>query len=367
MKQRFAPTLLAWYDTHKRSLPWRDTRDPYRIWISEIILQQTRVAQGWAYFLRFMERFPDLDSLANASEEEVLRLWQGLGYYSRARNLHAAAKKIQSEHKSLFPIQFEQVRNLPGIGDYTAAAICSFAYDQPTAVVDGNVYRVLSRLFGIHTPIDSTAAKKEFSKLANELISLERPGDHNQAIMDFGATACTPQNPLCVQSPSACPFVQVCQAYQTGSTGLLPVKEKKTAIRHRYFHYLHLHIQEKTVLHKRTEEDIWRHLYEFPLVEAEKALTEEELRAHPQVQAWLAGCQTPRSLGKTTMPKHQLSHQSIHATFYEWELNEIPPAWQSAAEGTPFVILPEDQGDTYPMCRLMELYRSKKQNPRSSS
>lgn len=366
MKQRFAPTLLTWYDIHKRSLPWRDTQDPYRIWISEIILQQTRVAQGWAYFLRFIERFPDIETLANASEEEVLRLWQGLGYYSRARNLHAAARRIMEEFQGSFPTRLEDIRKLPGIGDYTAAAICSFAYNQPTAVVDGNVYRVLSRIFGIDTPIDSTIAKKEFSQLANELISQERPGDHNQAIMDFGATACTPQNPLCSQAENSCPFIRVCQAYKTEQVALLPVKTKKTTLKHRYFHYLHLHLEDKTILHKRMQDDIWRHLYEYPLIESESALTEEQLLEHPQVKAWLDGSRISLRLGKTIMPKHQLSHQCIHAVFFEWELNKIPPAWQNAAEGSPFTLVSQDQLDTYPMSRLMVLYRSRKLSSQSS-
>lgn len=364
MKTRFAPTLLEWYDTNKRLLPWRETRDPYRIWISEIILQQTRVAQGWAYFTRFTERFPTLESLACADEQEVLRLWQGLGYYSRARNLHAAAKQICERFGGRFPKTIEEVRSLPGIGDYTAAAICSFAYDQPTAVVDGNVYRVLSRLFGISTPIDSTLGKKTFALLADQLISHERPGDYNQAIMDFGATACTPKNPTCTDLYANCPFIGQCAAHRTGQIDQLPVKSKKNKIKTRYFHYLHLHCQDNTLLHKRTADDIWRHLYEYPMLETGQPLCAAELMQHPQIQNWFrdAGPITVRSV--TQMPKHQLSHQCIHAVFFEWEIKKIPPEWTS--DGINWLVVPESRLKDYPVSRLMEGYLAKTQNYQSS-
>ena len=229
MKQ-FAHLLLKWYAAHKRILPWRDVNDPYKIWISEIILQQTRVAQGYDYFVRFINRFPDVKSLAAAKEDEVLKLWQGLGYYSRARNLHAAARSMGG----VFPRTYEGVRALKGVGDYTAAAICSFAYNMPYAVVDGNVYRVLARVFGIDTPIDSPSGKKEFSALAQELLDKKNSGDYNQAIMDFGATCCTPQSPQC----GTCPMKRFCLAYKENLQDVLPVKSQKTKISARYFHYI---------------------------------------------------------------------------------------------------------------------------------
>ena len=230
----FSQRLLNWYDEFGRELPWRNTRDPYRLWISEIILQQTRVAQGYDYYLRFIERFPTVEILAAASQDEVMRQWEGLGYYSRARNLHTAAQQIVEQGG--FPTDYEGVRNLKGVGDYTAAAICSFAYDIPTAVVDGNVYRVLSRVFGIDTPIDSTAGKKEFGALAQELMVSQRAADYNQAIMDFGALQCTPRSPQCL----LCPMNEDCAALAEGTVESLPLKAKKIAISHRYFVYIWL-------------------------------------------------------------------------------------------------------------------------------
>ena len=232
MTHPFSQTLLDWYATHGRELPWRETTDPYRIWISEIILQQTRVAQGYDYYLRFVERFPTVEVLAAATEDEVLHRWEGLGYYSRARNLHAAAQQIVAQ--GAFPRDYAGVRALKGVGDYTAAAICSFAYGLPTAVVDGNVYRVLARYFAIDTPIDVAAGKKEFAQLADSLMVPERAADYNQAIMDFGAVQCTPRAPRCL----ICPLVETCAARQTGQVEDYPVKSKKVTVTHRYFTYI---------------------------------------------------------------------------------------------------------------------------------
>ena len=360
MKEFFAPTLLRWYDQNKRELPWRQTQDPYRIWISEIILQQTRVAQGWAYFLRFIERFPDLQTLALAQEDEVLLLWQGLGYYSRARNLYAAARIIYTQHQGHFPTPWEAVRALPGIGEYTASAICSFAYGQPTAVVDGNVYRVLGRLFGVDTPIDSTAGKKKFAQLANSLISHQRPGDYNQAIMDFGATACTPQKPVCQNQRTLCPFAERCQALALNQVDDLPVKTKKTTVKTRYFHYLHLRKEGVSWLYKRTQDDIWRHLYEFPVIESDTLLSEQEMLEHPLVREWLQSAGKIQPVQHTAMPRHQLSHQHIHATFFEWKIEKIPSEWTS--EGNSWVAVPENEPIQFPISRLMETYLAKKQN-----
>ena len=256
---RFSETLIEWYGANGRDLPWRKTSDPYRIWISEIVLQQTRVAQGMDYFRRFMERFPDVTALAEAPEDEVMRCWQGLGYYSRARNLHEAARSMNGR----FPDTYQGVRALKGVGDYTAAAICSFAYQMPYAVVDGNAYRVLARYWGIDTPIDSTEGKKLFARLAQELLDPRRPALHNQAIMDFGALQCTPQSPACRK----CPLADSCQALASGQVDRLPVKRHKTQVTERYFYYIYVRAGACTYLHKRQGADIWQNLYELPLLE----------------------------------------------------------------------------------------------------
>lgn len=310
----FSETLLDWYAENKRELPWRDTSDPYLIWISEIILQQTRVVQGTEYFLRFVHRFPDVKSLASASEDEVMKYWQGLGYYSRARNLHAAAKSMNG----VFPVTYKEVRALKGVGDYTAAAVCSFAYDMPYAVVDGNVYRVLSRYFGIDTPIDSTAGKKIFTALAEEMLPKSRPADYNQAIMDFGALQCVPQTPNCM----CCPLVDSCFALSKGRVMQLPAKQHKTKTTNRYFNYMYVRIGAYTLIHKRTENDIWKNLFELPLIEVEQDLSEEEFLACPQLYELLAGDEvfTVRSVLRNV--KHVLSHRIIYANFYEVELPE---------------------------------------------
>lgn len=228
--------LLSWFAREGRDLPWRRTRDPYRIWLSEVILQQTRVAQGLEYYLRFTERFPDIAALAAAPEDEVLKLWQGLGYYSRARNLHAAARQVMSRFGGVFPATYGEVRALPGVGDYTAAAVCSIVYDAPCAVLDGNVYRVLARLFDIGIPIDTTAGKRTFAELAQLQLDTSRPGLYNQAIMDFGALQCTPAQPRC----GDCPLAGRCLALAAGTVGVRPVKQGRAKVRDRWFNYLHV-------------------------------------------------------------------------------------------------------------------------------
>ena len=327
----FAVTLLKWYDRNKRTLPWRDVGDPYLIWLSEIILQQTRVSQGTAYYLKFAEKFPTPLSLAQASEDEVLKLWQGLGYYSRARNLHAAAKSMNGK----FPTTYEGVRALKGVGDYTAAAICSMAYQMPYAVVDGNVYRVLARVFGIETPIDSTAGKKEFTALSQKLLAKKRPGDFNQALMDFGAVFCTPQAPLCKE----CPFAKTCAAYQTNRVDELPVKAQKTKIATRYFHYIYVAQGNFTWLHKRGAGDVWQNLYELPLVET----------AGPAVDfspvKWL---KKARPVLAARAVKHVLSHRIIWADLYKVVL---PPA---ASVPPEFVRVKKTELEKYAVSRLVQ-------------
>ena len=331
----FSSVLLAWYDQNKRDLPWRQTKDPYLIWLSEIILQQTRVVQGLAYYNRFSERFPTPRALAEAPEDEVLKYWQGLGYYSRARNLHAAAKSMQGE----FPRTYEGVRALKGVGDYTAAAVCSIAYDMPYAVVDGNVYRVLARVFGMDTPIDSPAGKKQFTELAQKLLDKKRPGDYNQAIMDFGATVCTPAAPQCL----VCPLAAVCRALADGRVEQLPVKAQKTKISNRYFHYIYVKQGENTWLHKRGAGDVWQNLYEPPLVETKTA--DGDYGAAPAYRRWFG---RKRALLRVAPVKHVLSHRVIYADLSEITL---PP---SAPVPEDFMAIPVRELKKYAVSRLVQ-------------
>jgi A/G-specific adenine glycosylase len=309
----FVVTLRQWYLENRRDLPWRNTRDPYPIWLSEIILQQTRVNQGLPYYNRFLETFPTVQDLANAPQDKIMRIWQGLGYYSRARNLQTAAKEIILQHKGTFPADYPSIRALKGVGDYTAAAIASFAFNLPYPVVDGNVYRFLSRLTGDATPIDSSAGKKVFSGLANELLDQKEPGLHNQAMMEIGAMICLPSNPLC----DACPFHAACEAYINDRIRELPVKSKKTAVRDRYFHYFIFENGDSTYIRQRTAKDIWTGLYEFPLIE-----TLEPVK-NP------AGIFPGEFSGTIKISKeyrHLLSHQKLHAHFYQVKIDKKPPA-----------------------------------------
>lgn len=293
------PERQSWYAEEGRDLPWRQTKDPYRIWISEIILQQTRVAQGMDYYRRFLERFPTVEALAFAAPDEVMRQWEGLGYYSRARNLHAAAREVVEQGG--FPTDYKGVRALKGVGDYTAAAICAFAYDQPYAVVDGNVYRVLSRYLGVETPIDTTAGKREFAALAEAMLDASHPASYNQAIMDFGATVCTPRSPRC----DACPLSMACVARSEGRVEQLPVKSKKTQVSLRHFCYIIILEESAVVIHRRGEGDIWTGLYEPLLVE-----TPSKPKAADVVPRGY------RVLAQVEGLKHQLTHRTIYADAY---------------------------------------------------
>ena len=314
--ENFSRKLIDWYRENGRDLPWRRTKNPYLIWISEIILQQTRVVQGYDYYQRFVARFPDVFALAAADEDEVMKYWQGLGYYSRARNLHAAARRMAEAGG--FPVTYAGVRALKGVGEYTAAAICSFAYDMPYAVVDGNVYRVLSRWLGIDTPIDSTEGKKLFVRIADELLDCECPGLYNQAIMDFGALQCTPVAPDCL----FCPLSDSCVARLKGIASSLPVKQHKIKVANRYFNYIYVRMGAYTFIHKRSGNDIWKNLYEPPLVETDREWTEEELYASPQFREMLAGGEEPIVRLVRKGVKHVLSHRVIYANFYEVILPE---------------------------------------------
>lgn len=317
-EKEFRRRLLNWHAGQHRPLPWKETKDPYVIWLSEIILQQTRVEQGLPYFRRFVEHYPDVGALAAASLDEVLKHWQGLGYYSRARNLHATARHIAQELNGRFPDTYAAILALKGVGPYTAAAIASFAYDLPHAVVDGNVFRVLARIFGIDTPIDSTQGKKQFAELAGQLLDSARPGAYNQAIMDFGATCCTPKRPRC----EACPFQSNCRALHDGRIEALPAKSKKPAKKNRYFHYLVLRYEGDFFLRKRTGKDIWQQLFEFPLIELpHPAGRHDELVRHTDWKRWIG--EAPYQIRQVSRTFSQtLSHQHIHARFWTVELSE---------------------------------------------
>lgn len=318
---QFRRRLLAWLDDHDRELPWKGEPDPYLIWLSEIILQQTRVDQGLPYFLRFKETFPTVFELAAATEDQVFKLWEGLGYYARARNLHATAKRIVSDFGGRFPDNYADILSLKGVGPYTAAAIASFGFQLPHAVVDGNVYRVLARIWGIDTPIDSSPGKRQFQELADELLDPSKPGRYNQAIMDFGAIWCTPANPQCRD----CPFEQECQAKQTNRITDLPVKKKKIQKKDRYFHYLDFDYEALTWLSQRSARDIWQGLYEFPMVEGPRLWTEwEQVLKQVAMLDWL-GHSSYEVIQKSPPFRQTLSHQHIHAIFWKIQLSQPSP------------------------------------------
>lgn len=308
----FATTLTEWYSRHQRALPWRETQNPYAIWLSEIILQQTRVAQGLPYYLDFVSSYPTVHDLANAPEDEALRHWQGLGYYSRARNLHQTAKYISAELNGIFPDNYTDLLKLKGVGSYTAAAIASFAFKERVAVLDGNVFRVLARVFGISEDIMSPAGKRIFQELANKLVPAENPDTYNQAIMEFGAIQCTPVMPDCL----FCPLQEHCFAFRNGLVNVLPVKSKAKAARVRHFHYFVFQYQNSSFyLKKRGPNDIWQGLYDFHLLESEKKiLSLDELIAELEIT------QQDVPMPNISMPspvyKHVLSHQKVFATFY---------------------------------------------------
>ena len=332
----FAQTLLKWFETYGRELPWRETSDPYPIWLSEIILQQTQVKQGWDYWQRFMRRWPTVEDLAAATEDEVLREWQGLGYYSRARNLHYAARQIVE--RGHFPHTIEAIKQLKGVGDYTAAAIGSIAFGLPAAVVDGNVYRVLARHFGIETPINSTEGKKTFAALAQSLLPEASAGLYNQAIMDFGAIQCTPQSPKCV----VCPLQESCEALRTGKVGQLPVKEKKLKIKARHLIYIYIRCQGETAIHRRGEGDIWQGLWEPVLMEEGRRKMEE---GRGKMEEGL------RCVAKGV--KHVLTHQVLTADFYLWETATKPELPED------YIWIKEEDIDNYGIPRLVDILLNK--------
>ncbi|MGN6292185.1 MAG: A/G-specific adenine glycosylase [Chitinophagaceae bacterium] len=316
----FSTLLLKWNkEENRRKMPWKGEKDPYRIWLSEIILQQTRVEQGLDYYHRFIERFPAISDLAAAPDTAVFKLWEGLGYYSRCRNLLATARYITNERKGVFPNTYEEIKALKGIGPYTAAAISSFAYNLPHAVVDGNVFRVLSRVFGISKPIDSTEGKKYFTQLADELLDKKQPGLYNQAIMDFGAIVCKPALPLC----SSCVFNSQCEAYSQGKVNEWPVKEKKISIRKRWFYYLVMEYKGTIAIRQRTGKDIWNQLYEFPVIETSAEQDATHVLAQAEKQDWLLPKKYTR-ISISPLFKQQLSHQLIAGQFITVQLDRKP-------------------------------------------
>ena len=326
--EQFSERILTWYKAVFRPLPWRETRDPYAIWLSEVILQQTRVEQGMQYYYAFLEQFPTILQLADAPEDQVLRCWQGLGYYSRARNLHAAAKRVRDVFMGVFPSTYEDILSLPGVGPYTAAAVSSIAFGLPYSVVDGNVYRFLSRLKGISTPIDSPAGQKEFRLLAQSLLNPAFPGDFNQAMMEMGATICTPNQPLCI----SCVFRQECIAYSQNSISSLPVKSKKTNVRDR--HLLFLIFQDShgnTLIEKRPAGDIWTGLYQFPLIETQHSSDSFQLSDLPNLHSFFL--ESPFIIRKfSTSVRHILSHQRLHARFLHLDVDVLPQDFFPASE-----------------------------------
>jgi len=306
----FTTILLSWFKDNQRELPWKEYNDAYSVWVSEIILQQTRVQQGKMYFNRFLEAYPTIDRLAEAPEDQVLKTWQGLGYYSRARNMHKTAKKVMREYGGSFPKNTDLLQKLDGIGPYTAAAIGSFAFGLPVAALDGNGYRILARYFGIGIPVDSSEAKRSFANLAQSLLPAGDSASFNQALMDFGSLICTPR-PLC----GICPMVQTCSAYLDGQTERLPVKKEKPAVKTRYFHYLVIERGDTIFIRQRTGNDIWKGLYEFPLIETSSPAGYPELIITEDFQKLLhvSSC----TLINTYRSKpHKLSHQTIYPVFY---------------------------------------------------
>ncbi|WP_167605573.1 A/G-specific adenine glycosylase [Maribellus sediminis] len=342
--QHLSGAIYNWYRKNKRDLPWRQTSDPYKIWISEIILQQTRIDQGSSYYLKFTDTFPTIIDLANAPEDKVLKLWQGLGYYSRARNLHRAAKEIAEKYDGVFPSEYNNIRMLPGVGPYTAAAVASIAFQRPYPAVDGNVYRVLSRYFGIETPIDSTIGKKEFLELAETLIEGSDPGMHNQAFMEFGALQCTPKNPDCRN----CPLQQSCYAVINKKVEFLPVKEKKTKQSTRYFYYYLIEQGDAIFMEKRIGNDIWKNLYQLPLTETQNALTDKQI-IQQKIPA-LPSNTTFNVVSVSEAKKHILSHQIIWAKLIRVEISK------DVTIENPFVKVNKKDISKFAVPRLLEIF-----------
>jgi A/G-specific adenine glycosylase len=338
--------LQQWYAFHKRNLPWREEKSPYHIWLSEVILQQTRVAQGIDYYHKFTSRYPHIEDMANAPLDDILKLWQGLGYYTRARNMHETSKFIVNNLNGVFPGSFERLLKLRGIGKYTASAIASIVYKEPVAVLDGNVFRVLARFYGINEPVNSARGRLVFEDHAAGILDRSDPGNHNQALMELGALICVPRNPRC----DDCPLATECVARTRGIIDLLPVRSDKKQQKNRYFNYIFLQSGGYTWLSKRTGRDIWHSLYEFPLIETAGPVTREELSTLP---GWndLFGASVFRINGSPQKYKHQLTHQTLHCTFYNIDLENPPADYGRSLFKTEISKL-----GLYPVPRLIENY-----------
>ncbi len=338
--------ISDWYKISQRDLPWRKTKDPYSIWLSEIILQQTRVSQGMAYYFRFLKRFPDVRSLAEADEQEVMKLWQGLGYYSRARNLLKAARQVVTEFEGKFPVYSQTLKKLKGVGEYTAAAIASIAYNEPVALVDGNVERVISRLFLVREPVNSSEGRKLIREFADVLLDASNPGNHNQAMMEFGALQCIPKNPAC----KICPLEYKCMANNANMVSELPVKIKKVAVRTRYFTYLLIYKNGCIFIKKREENDIWKQLYDFPLIEHNKRVKTEELLS--LIEEFTGLGEGELRIHKISEPiKHQLTHRSIIARFVHAEILK-----KDFSGKQNWITVTLEQIGEYPLPRLIDRY-----------
>jgi len=339
----FADRLTSWYLRHKRDLPWRETGDPYRIWISEIVLQQTRVNQGLPYYFRFLEQFPDVISLAKAPERKVLKAWEGLGYYTRARNLHRCAKEIVKNRKGIFPDTYDQLVKLPGIGPYTAAAIASFAFHQNVAAVDGNVIRVITRLYRVNSDVIRSATRNTIAKLASQLLPAANAASFNQGMMELGSEICRPRNPLCDE----CPVSDYCQAYLKGDPLKYPVKTKKSSPRTRYFNYVVLKTNDRVVMRQRKENDIWKGLYEFLLVESDRVYDPSEImRELPQNIL-----RDPIIVYESAPFRHLLSHQEIVARFIEINQSSI-----GKLQDTSMRLYKSDEIESLPKSVLISKY-----------
>lgn len=343
---KISKLLLDWYKKNKRDLPWRSVSDPYKVWLSEVILQQTRVEQGLAYYLKFTKRFPDLKMLAAADEQEVLKLWQGLGYYSRARNLLAAARQVMESYGGIFPSDYASLLKLKGVGRYTAAAVASFSSGEAVAVVDGNVLRLISRLYAISEPVNSKEGEGVVRKLATEILDRENAGEHNQAVMEFGALQCVPSNPDC----GICPLNRLCEAYRMNRVKDFPVKIRKGTVKRRYFTYLLIGQSGDTYIYRRTGNDIWKELYEFPMVESEGLVTKEALF---QLIAEHTGMEVGdfSLMSVSDLVKHQLTHRTIFAQFVH--LTVLNPSFQ----GLPgWIRISSATVGDYPLPRLIDRY-----------
>ena len=338
--------MIAWYEIHKRNLPWRDTENPYLIWVSEIILQQTRVVQGLDYYRRFVEAYPDILSLAHADIDDVLKIWQGLGYYSRARNMHAAAKYLVREHQGIFPASYDGLITIKGIGDYTASAIASLAFGQAVPVIDGNVNRVIARLYGIQQPVNKPEGQKEIRACAEKMMVRDEPATYNQAIMEFGALQCVPKNPDC----DGCVLNRSCVAFRNGMVNVLPVKLKTTKIATRYFHYLYVRLGNRTFIRRRTAGDIWTGLYEFPLIETAAETGLDELILHPDWQSYFEG-QAPLVESVSSEVLHRLTHRVLKIKFYKITVNQ-------PICGQDFVEIPEDNVHLYAVPKVIDNFFS---------